>query len=272
MAFRSKNGIKLFDASWYCVPRSKVQAVLVYVFWSHGDDKYYIFAYVYVVVLLLSFLRPIEGIPNRSSLRNDRTGKILIFTKIKIYCQKLIFEFQQSMMIYAKVILPSQRKMLVSLAFFGGRKIYTDYGSNYSSDYIRVCNDSAIKLLKDTITTLCLLVTCNCLYMIFPMYSMLFKNEIQLPLPIFLPFTEFKGTIDIILNVSVQLYISLYGIIGNFGIEIMTCLIKNTIWATVVAICYSIDMMVQSIEAKKSDYVIDQEFRAILIQMQDYDG
>lgn len=174
-------------------------------------------------------------------------------------------------MIYAKIIIPSQKKMLVALSFFAGSKIYTDLDDSYNPEYLRVCNDSALKLMKDTLTTLGLLVACNCLYVTFPIYSMLCKNEIQFPLPIFLPFTEFDGAIDIILNILVQFYISMYGMVGNFGIEIMICIIKNTVWATVVAISYSIDLMVESVETNKSEKTICEEFRAIIVQVQDYD-
>lgn len=178
---------------------------------------------------------------------------------------------KQSMIIYAKTIIPSEQRMLKSLLFFGGEKIYTKFGPNFDPNYIRTCEKSAIKLLKTTATTLCLLVTCNCVYFIFPMYALLLKHEIQFPLPVFLPFTEFKGTVDILLNVLIQMYMSLFGIVGNIGIEVMTSIIKNTVWATSAAVCYSIDVLSNSIEQRKSATIIDDELRAISIQVQDYD-
>lgn len=103
------------------------------------------------------------------------------------------------------------------------------------------------------------------------MYALLLKHEIQFPLPVFLPFTEFKGTVDILLNVLIQMYMSLFGIVGNIGIEVMTSIIKNTVWATSAAVCYSIDVLSNSIEQRKSATIIDDELRAISIQVQDYD-
>lgn len=68
---------------------------------------------------------------------------------------------------------------------------------------------------------------------------------------------------------------------GNIGIEIMTCMLKNTIWACVVAIGHSIDEVSEIIHkvdstsdlefGRRSRQRVKLQFRNILIQAQDYD-
>lgn len=47
--------------------------------------------------------------------------------------------------------------------------------------------------------------------------------------------------------------------------------ILNTASATSAAICYSMDVLSNSIEQRKEVTIIDEELRAISIQVQDYD-
>lgn len=54
----------------------------------------------------------------------------------------------------------------------------------------------------------------------------------SLYLPVLLPFTVFHETIDIFLNALIQILMSLYGIVGNFEIKIVTCKIKIAVFAT----------------------------------------
>lgn len=56
--------------------------------------------------------------------------------------------------------------MLTSL-FFGETKIYTDFDQNHNDFYICTCDESAIKLSKSTIITLCLLNVLQQLYCIY---------------------------------------------------------------------------------------------------------
>lgn len=165
----------------------------------------------------------------------------------------------------------SSRKMIQSLLYFGGNKIYTDITEESNPKYIRLCDQSAIRLLKDISKTLCIISICVFLYAIFPLYTILDKHELQLPLPVFLPFTDTSTVHGIVINIINQIFISLLGLAGNFGIEIAMCMLKNTVWATAVAICFSIDEFTDSIIQSKPARDIDKEFRNILIQLQDYD-
>ncbi|XP_055300263.1 uncharacterized protein LOC129567422 [Sitodiplosis mosellana] len=62
--------------------------------------------------------------------------------------------------------------------------------------------------------------------------------------------------------------------LSNEGIEIMTCILKNNVWASTVAICHAIDEISDCIECPKADDMkgfIDLKVRNILVQVQDLD-
>lgn len=90
-------------------------------------------------------------------------------------------------------------------------------------------------------------------------------------MPILLPFTNLKSMHGIILNILNQMFIVLVGTTGNIGIEIITCLLKDTIKMSTIVICQSIDELSEFIEKSKSDdeNYIDYQYRNILIQVQD---
>lgn len=164
----------------------------------------------------------------------------------------------------------SSRNLVQSLIYFGGNKIYTDITPESNSKYIRLCDQSAIRLLRDISKTLGIISICVILYGIFPLYTLTFKHELQLPLPIFIPFTDMSTLHGSVINIANQFFISILGLSGNFGIEIAVCMLKNTVWATAVAICHSIDELTDSMIQSKPSRAIDKEFRNILIQLQDY--
>lgn len=171
------------------------------------------------------------------------------------------------------VLITSQRKIYQSLAFFGGEKIYTDYNQNSDPNYIRICDQSAIKLLKDTAITLGIIVGSMNVYLGFPIYSFWFNHELQLPIPVLLPFTDDESSLGLLFNFINQLFVCLVGLSGNIGIEIITCILKNNVWAATEAIGYSIDEFSGAIESSEFKLIrmIDLKFRNILVQVQDFD-
>lgn len=170
-------------------------------------------------------------------------------------------------------MIPSKIKAYQSLTFFAGDRIYTNVEQDSNPDYIKVCNLSAIKLFKSTSTMLGIVATSMIILLIFPMYAYIFKHDIQLPIPVVLPFTDLESKIGITLNVANQVFISLIGFSGNIGIEIITCILKNNVWASTIAICHAIDVISECIEHPENDMkrLIDLKLRNILIQVQDLD-
>lgn len=91
--------------------------------------------------------------------------------------------------------------------------------------------------------------------------------------PVLLPYTDIDSGTGISINLLNQLFIALVGVTGNIGIEIATCMFKNSIWASTVAIRHSIEEFSNDMEtnAKTSKQILDYHFRNILMQTQDYD-
>lgn len=185
-----------------------------------------------------------------------------------------LFSFYiKSLTMYIVVMTKTTRDKLRSLVLFGGEQIYTDIKSDSDPVYIRACDESAIKLLRTLVATLSLILLANFCYGCFPLYAFVINNEIQLALPVLLPFTDIESTFGLILNLLNQLFISVLGILGNYAIEIGTSMVKNSMWGSNVAISYAIDKMSNSIIKNRSKPLkyVDYEFRNILIQLQDFD-
>lgn len=168
------------------------------------------------------------------------------------------------------MVVPSNIKIYHSLIFFA-EKIYTDIKKDASPEYIRICNESVIKLLKSTWKTLGIILLSVVMFLIFPVYAFVVNHDLQLPIPVLLPFTDLNSSNAIALNLFNQMFISLNGGTGNVGIEMITFILKNTVWASTMAICYSIDEfsnLITHSESNSSTTVL-YTFRNIVIQLQD---
>lgn len=172
---------------------------------------------------------------------------------------------------YLMVMITSKRKMYQSLVFFGGEKIYKDQGFNLN--YNRVCDRSAIKLLKDAGITLGIIVGSMNVYLGFPVFSYLFQHELNLPIPVLLPFTDEESSQGLLLNFFNQIFVALIGLSGNIGVEIITCILKNNVWAATAAIGYYVDEYSEIIDGTEEKLIrmMDLKYRNILIQVQDLD-
>lgn len=171
------------------------------------------------------------------------------------------------------VLIPSKLKQYQSLAFFAGDKIYTNIEKDSDPKYIETCDRCAINLLKSTSKTVGIVILSMTVMLLFPPYVFLFKNDIQLPIPVVLPFTDLESKTGLIINFVNQLFLCLIGATGNIGIEIVTCMLKNNVWASTGAICYSVDTISEAIERPEGHMkrIIDLKFRNILMQVQDHD-
>lgn len=176
-------------------------------------------------------------------------------------------------MIYCLIIFPSKRKIYQSLIFFAGDKIYTDVFEHSDPRYIEICDQSAIKLLRSTLKTTSILIVCSIIYGLFPIHAFITENEIQIPVPMLFPGTDLESTIGLIINMFNQIFLLWIGCIGNFGVEIFNCILKNTVWVSMMSICHSIDELSTNLKkaTPKSNSFINCSYRNIIIQIQDYD-
>lgn len=175
------------------------------------------------------------------------------------------------MLINFLAICPNKIKSYQSLLFFADENIYTDLNQGTNLKYISICDRNAIELMKKTTITIGIIIIFMAIYLCFPIFDYFVNNDLQFPVPILLPFTNLKSMHGIILNILNQMFIVLVGTTGNIGIEIITCLLKDTIKMSTIVICQSIDELSEFIEKSKSDdeNYIDHQYRNILIQVQD---
>lgn len=171
------------------------------------------------------------------------------------------------------VMIRSRLRRYQNLYFFASKHIYTDIEEDSDADYIRVCDQSAIKLLTSTMKIMTIVIVSMIMHMMFPTFAYFKYNDIQWPMPVILPFTDPDSVNGLAINLVNQLFIGFTSSIGNIGIEISTCILNNTVWAIIVAIGHSIDELSGSTENPQSSTASNRIhlFRNILIQVQDYD-
>lgn len=174
---------------------------------------------------------------------------------------------------YLMVMIPSQMKMYQSLAFFSGDKIYTDINEHSNMGYIRVCDNSALKLLKTTAITIMIIVVSMNIYVGFPITSSMFTGVLQLPIPVYLPFTDYTTDYGVILNIGNNIFVGVVGLAGNVGVEIITSMLKNTVYVCTATIGYSVHEITILLEnhEQKVTRIINHQFRNTLVQIQDLD-
>lgn len=168
--------------------------------------------------------------------------------------------------------MPTKRKAYLSLVWFAGDKIYADTFEESHPHYIRLCHRNAMKLIKSTLNTVVILVTCSIIYSCFPMYAFIVQHDLQMPTPILVPFTKLESNLGLFINVSNQAFFTLVGYAGSFAAEIINCMLKNTVWAVMKAVCQSMDELSAYLRSETTtNKVIAFKFRHTVIQMQDYD-
>lgn len=178
-------------------------------------------------------------------------------------------------------MIPKSRKEFRSFAYFVGEKVYPDFDAKCSASYVKVIDESAIKLGTSTIKTVTIIVVSMIIYLIFPVVAYIQSKELHLPIPILVPFTDLETKNGIIINLSNQSSIAIMLIVGNIGIEMITCMMKNSVWAITVAICHTMKEITEMTEkresnpesnpASSSDYEIDYYMRNFSIQVSDLD-
>lgn len=180
----------------------------------------------------------------------------------------------QSLLVYALIMIPSKRPRFQKLIFFAGDKIYTEHGQS-NANYIKVTDESAIQLFMNTAKIIGMITVSMTIFCIFPIYAFIYRNEIQFPVPVLIPFTTLDTKIGLLVNVLNQAFTCLIGITGNYGIEIIACILKNTVWASASTICYSLDELTELLhepeQREKKIMKTKYQLRNTLVQIQDFD-
>lgn len=167
-------------------------------------------------------------------------------------------------------IVPSELNKLRCITFFPVEKIYTD-NEKSNRRYIGVCNECAIKLLKSTIKILAIIFASLSIYSIFPLVATIRTDEVQLIMPFLFPATNLDTQTGIVINMLNQIILGLMAMSSNLGIEILNCILSNTVWSSSIVICYSIDEYSHILKRsnKNSNGIDNHRFRNIIIQLHD---
>lgn len=176
-------------------------------------------------------------------------------------------------MLYIPLFDSSKRKTLQSYVLFAGEKIYPDFNAKCSRKFMRISDQSAIKMLSNSLKIVGILCFSNIFIGISIILTFILYDEIQMPIPVIFPFTDLESAAGLIINFASQFLMVFMIVIGNIGVEIATCILKNSVWMITVSLCHSIDVITEKImdPLSNSKTSIDYRFQNILIQVQDLD-
>lgn len=175
-------------------------------------------------------------------------------------------------MIYISILIPRLRRLYHSVLFFAGRHIYRD---TYPNDEVRRrCQKCIDHLFWITFTNVSLMVVGGLCMFLIPLYMFLFRGKKLLLSPIDLPFVDDNTPFGHHANqINRAMYATAIGA-SVITIEIITCVLKNNIWAASELIRYSFDAFDQktgNYEGLHDSLETELILRNILLQIQDMD-
>lgn len=141
------------------------------------------------------------------------------------------------------VIVPSSRAQLQTALFFIANHLYIN-NDETNVDYNQMCERSAIKLLKSTAKTVGILMSSVVISATFPIILTVSRHQIQLVVPVLVPFTDLNTWHGLCINLFNQLITIFFGICAGLGIEIIICMLKNSFWTMSAAVCNSLDELI----------------------------
>lgn len=133
----------------------------------------------------------------------------------------------QSLVVFIIILIPSTRKQYRYMYNFAGNFLYSN--SETSPSKSNVCDRMAIYLVTSTSKVLLLIafsfsfITCG------PIYKNLFTDDSEMIIPVILPFVDPETENGFYVNLTSQLISSSFGVIAVPAIEVVTCVLKNTI-------------------------------------------
>lgn len=161
-------------------------------------------------------------------------------------------------------------KRFQRLLRFSEKHIYNNF--HISKGIYEVSDQCAIDLLIGAIKLESLIVVSISTFSVLPMYSLLVKKEYDLPVPIVLPFTEPETPRGFWMNMPHQMMYCVFGLLAIALIELVTCILKNTVAASSSIICQMFKDLDKNLHSPDK-FEIEQikMFYNNLKQVQDFD-
>lgn len=189
-------------------------------------------------------------------------------------------------------MIPSTRKLYIRMYMFSGVHIYENSETTPKNN--AVCDEKAIALLISVIRIEMIIVVSLFLMYCVPMYNILFRNEYDVIIPsnicdyhiyskyfciiilylhtVILPFVDFQTRNGFALNMANQIFFCVYAMLGNTGIELITCVVKNTVLVTAAVIKNELLEFVDILQKKRTfSAPLPTQFRNIIVKISDFD-
>lgn len=169
---------------------------------------------------------------------------------------------------YWKVV-GSHRFKLNNLVNFSGKYIYPD--NRQLTEYNVLCEKYVMKLFINVIIICVLMILSHVVIVVVPIYAYFFQDIRITPMATHLPFFEKDSDLEFMVNISLQIPCGVYGLAGSMVIELMSCIINNTI--TTIPHLIELNLKELTVEVKTQHMGLRSIrcLRNVLIQIQDFD-
>lgn len=153
---------------------------------------------------------------------------------------------------------------------FAGSFIYANFKKTPKNH--NVCEQMAVYLLTKSIKIEMLIAFSLFLMYCVPLYNISIRREYDVIIPIILPYLNPKSQIGFCANLANQLMFCVYVLPIMFGIELITCLLKNTISVAAAVIQNEVDEFAE-ILSENDDFTpkYAHQFQNILVKIMDFD-
>lgn len=165
---------------------------------------------------------------------------------------------------------PTERKRFQNLTLFAGEYIYRDdYETKAHSE---LSHKSAIHLMRSSVKVVLVVIVGLIGFLAVPFYEFFIMNQHPMPIPIYLPFVDHKTNSGYYINIAHQVTFGTVGINAALAIEIMNCLLKNSIYAAKESAIFSMDVL-ETLLKQDSTFSSNKkaEFKNVIVKIQDLD-
>lgn len=174
------------------------------------------------------------------------------------------------MIVYSLVLRASTLLRYQRIYWFAGDFVYPNL-KNTSKNYA-VCDRMAVLLLIRSLQISSLVLVSLFLMYCVPLYKILILKENDMVVPILVPFVDPETTFGFLVNLLNQLTFCFYGVHAMFGIELVTCEVKNTFSVSAAVIKNDLEMFADGFKGCKEFSIrFDGQFKNILIKILDFD-
>lgn len=170
---------------------------------------------------------------------------------------------------YWILILSPDAKLYRSLAFFGGDYLFPDQKDD---EFGKLMDKRARHLIRYTRNVISMIIVSGLAFVAYPLYSFIVEGEHAVIIPLLIPFTNIEDLSGYRANIIHQIILSYFGLISNFGIETMSCIIIENMLAGVDIVLYSTEKLNKLLrQGKEFNTESARLIKNIFKQLQDID-